>query len=64
VSLGAERTFQMREYATRSTLVSMNLPHGSLLVMGGESQHRWEHRLPKNGRVVSPRVNITFRNVR
>jgi alkylated DNA repair dioxygenase AlkB len=64
VSLGAERTFQMREYATRSNLVSVNLPHGSLLVMGGESQHRWEHRLPKNGRVVSPRVNITFRNVR
>jgi alkylated DNA repair dioxygenase AlkB len=63
VSLGAPRKFQLREYDTKTNLVTLELSHGSLLLMKGESQHRWEHRLPKAPQVNGQRINITFRRV-
>jgi alkylated DNA repair dioxygenase AlkB len=63
VSLGAKRKFQLRTYSTKSDLVSIELAHGDLLLMLGEVQHFWQHRLPKDRTVLEPRINITFRNI-
>lgn len=63
VSLGEVRRFQLRHNATKEvrTLV---LPHGSLLVMAGATQHTWKHRVPKETSPRGPRVNLTFRVIR
>lgn len=61
VNFGAKRRFQLREYITKSNLRNLDLTQGSLLVMQGESQHHWEHRVPKTSRFTEPRINITFR---
>lgn len=61
VSFGASRVFQFREYATKKSVRSVQLSHGSLLLMKGESQQYWEHRIPKKQKQLAGRVNITFR---
>jgi alkylated DNA repair dioxygenase AlkB len=60
VSLGAERRFDFRHRETKE-IVSTVLPHGSLLVMGGQSQHKWVHRIARSKKVTTPRLNLTFR---
>lgn len=61
LSLGAERDFVLRARADHSQKVVISLPHGSLLVMAGETQARWQHALPRRKKVTSPRINLTFR---
>ncbi|MFX4608959.1 alpha-ketoglutarate-dependent dioxygenase AlkB [Acinetobacter baumannii] len=39
------------------------MPHGSLLVMSGDTQRLYRHALPRTSRVVAPRINLTFRQV-
>jgi alkylated DNA repair dioxygenase AlkB len=34
---------------------------GDLLVMGGRSQHEWEHTVPKTVR-GGPRISLTYRH--
>jgi len=63
VSFGAERVFQVRHYPTKSTKIDIPLSHGSLLVMKGESQHFWEHQIPKTKKEIGPRINLTFRKL-
>ncbi|MFT5445361.1 MAG: alkylated DNA repair dioxygenase AlkB [Gammaproteobacteria bacterium] len=65
ISLGAERDFQLR-HRTRKDLpvTTINLPHGSLLLMSGLTQRHWKHQLPRRKRVSSGRINLTFRIVR
>lgn len=63
VSLGADRVFQLREYTSKSHLKSLLLSHGSFLLMRGETQPHWEHRVPKTNKVKEARINITFRIV-
>ena len=63
VSLGATRRFQMRHRTTNDRL-SLDLPSGSCLVMAGPTQHHWLHQVPKTGRPVGPRINLTFRAMR
>lgn len=60
LSLGAERRFDFRHREMKET-VSIVLPHGSLLVMSGQSQHKWMHRIARTTKVSEPRVNLTFR---
>lgn len=62
LSFGAERKFLFKNKQTKET-VSMNLQHGSLLIMKGETQHFWLHRLPPTKTVTTPRVNLTFRTI-
>lgn len=64
VSFGAMRTFQLREYQTKSNLRSIPLAHGSMLLMRGETQPYWEHQVPKTNKINAPRINITFRVVK
>ena len=61
VSFGASRIFQFRHYADKIPIISVELSHGSLLVMKAETQHLWEHRLPKTIIPTGPRINLTFR---
>ena len=62
VTLGAERKFCFKHKRT-AQIVSLVLEHGSLLVMKGETQSYWLHRLPKSKSVTSPRINLTFRTM-
>ena len=63
VSLGTVRTFQFRHYKDKSNLISIDLEPGSLVIMKGESQQIWEHRIPKSKKVHGARINITFRTI-
>ncbi|MEP2650605.1 MAG: alpha-ketoglutarate-dependent dioxygenase AlkB [Paraglaciecola sp.] len=62
LSFGAERKFSFKHKQTQKTL-SVSLQHGSLLVMKGETQRHWLHRLPPTKKVSAPRVNLTFRTI-
>jgi len=62
VTFGATRRFDMRHRATREK-VSIPLTSGSVLVMSGESQARWQHQIAKTKRPTGPRINLTFRTI-
>lgn len=63
VTFGATRIFQIRNYETKGHKIDVPLTHGSLLLMSGESQHHWEHQIPKTKKVLGPRINLTFRKL-
>ena len=61
VSFGGTRLFEFRDYHTKRERVSLSLSDGSLLVMAGETQDYWQHRVPRQSTPALPRINITFR---
>lgn len=63
VSFGISREFQLRNYDSKDDKKSIILNHGSLLLMQGETQHFWEHQIPKSKKINDPRINLTFRKV-
>lgn len=62
LSFGAIRKFSFKHKASKQSL-SVNLEHGSLLVMTGKTQTNWLHRLPLSKHVKTPRINLTFRTI-
>jgi alkylated DNA repair dioxygenase AlkB len=62
LSFGAERKFAFKHKETKE-IVSRILQNGSLLVMKGETQKHWLHRLPPTKLISRPRVNLTFRTI-
>lgn len=62
LSFGAVRKFTFKDKQTRE-VVSLALKPGSLLVMKGETQQRWLHRLPPTKKVLGARINLTFRSI-
>lgn len=63
LSLGEQRRMLVRPAAGgRST--GLDLEHGSLLLMCGDSQSDYRHAIPKTRRSVGLRINLTFRLVR
>jgi alkylated DNA repair dioxygenase AlkB len=64
LSFGATRCFRLRSRATRAAALSLDLAHGSLLVMAGATQRLYQHALPRRARVTRARINLTFRTVR
>jgi alkylated DNA repair dioxygenase AlkB len=62
VSLGAPRRFVLK---TRDGCQRHEISpaHGSLLVMSGTLQERWQHQVPRTSRPVGERINLTFRRV-
>lgn len=62
LSFGATRKFSFKNKATKE-MISINLEHGSLLVMAGKTQTHWLHRLPPVKHVKTPRINLTFRTI-
>lgn len=61
VSLGAPRRFCLRHRRRRDCRLDLPLPHGSVLLMSGTTQHHWVHALPKTRAAVGERINLTFR---
>jgi len=62
LSFGAEWDFVLKHKVSRKA-ITYRLAHGSLLVMGGSSQHHWLHGLPKTSADVGKRVSLTFRRI-
>ena len=42
---------------------SIDLTHGSLLIIRGGTQANWLHQIPKTARQVEERLNLTFRAI-
>ncbi len=61
VSLGAPRLFKFRNKIDKTQQAKIILEPGSLLLMGGSTQHNWHHQIPKTAKKVAPRINLTFR---
>lgn len=61
VSLGQVRRFDIRHKQDNHRKFSIYLENGSLLIMKGDLQHNWEHRIPKSNQPLKERVNLTFR---
>ena len=62
VSFGAMRKFSLK-HKTQDQKISMTLENGSLLLMKDEIQRYWLHSLPKSKKIISPRINLTFRKM-
>ena len=60
-SFGAERQFYIHRKVDRALFEKINMPHNSLVVMGGKMQKFYKHSVPKSARVTERRINITFR---
>lgn len=64
LSLGEERVLYFRHKRTRGERgLDLLLPHGSVLLMRGDTQANWKHGMRKLSRPCGPRVNLTFRRV-
>lgn len=63
VSFGQVRGFDIRRKANHSEKYTVRLEHGSLLLMKGDLQRKWDHRIAKSTRHMGPRVNLTFRKI-
>lgn len=63
LSLGATRRLRIRPRSGGRESMALDLEHGSLLLMTGRSQSRWQHALMRTRRPVGPRLNLTFRRV-
>lgn len=62
LSLGAKRKFSFKHKVLKEK-IDFILESGSLLVMKGETQKHWLHRLPPTKLVKTPRINLTFRTI-
>lgn len=63
VSFGQVRSFDIRFKEDHSEKYSIRLESGSLMIMKGNLQQDWEHRIAKSTRPMNARVNLTFRVV-
>ncbi len=63
LSLGATRRFSLQHKTVKHLRHSIDLTHGSYLLMAGATQHHWRHRLAKTRRHCETRINLTFRYI-
>ena len=66
VSFGGTRDFKFRNKDDKSgdtqTTKTVELRHGDVLLMSGETQRFWNHQIPKRAK-AEPRINLTFRTI-
>ncbi len=62
ISFGATRTFKFRHIKDKIT-EKVELTNGSVVIMKGETQHMWQHSVPKTSKIIGPRINLTFRKI-
>lgn len=62
-NFGATRDFLLRRKDDKESRLSIQLRHGSLLVMKGKTQQNWVHSIPKRKGKLGPRFNLTFRQI-
>jgi alkylated DNA repair dioxygenase AlkB len=63
ISLGATRRFSLKAKTEAAKAVHLELPHGSLLLMRGDTQKNYRHALAKTAKPVGERINLTYRNI-
>ncbi len=63
LSFGAERRFHFKHIQTKERITT-TLEHGSLLLMEGTIQSHWMHCLPKMAAIKTPRISLTFRQMK
>ncbi|ENM5730314.1 alpha-ketoglutarate-dependent dioxygenase AlkB [Vibrio mimicus] len=63
LSLGDSRRFILRHNNDHNMKIECELTHGDLLIMAGNTQHHWQHAIPKTRQNKQPRINLTFRNI-
>jgi alkylated DNA repair dioxygenase AlkB len=62
ISFGAERNFSFKHNHTKQR-IAIKLENGSLLTMENEIQKFWKHSMPKSSKIMTPRINLTFRTI-
>jgi len=60
LSLGAAREFRFKHKHLPAT-AKVLLESGSLLIMKDTTQTHWLHSIPKSKKILTPRINLTFR---
>lgn len=63
VSFGEERKFQLKHRSNPEDKLTLNLNHGSLLLMKEGSQIHYKHQIPKASQPKKERINLTFRTI-
>ncbi|MEA9357046.1 alpha-ketoglutarate-dependent dioxygenase AlkB [Bacteriovorax sp. PP10] len=64
LSFGETRSFQLKhKFDLSKKTFTLPITDGSLVVMKGELQHFWVHKIAKTAKKIGPRVNLTFRNI-
>ncbi|MDR2871421.1 MAG: alpha-ketoglutarate-dependent dioxygenase AlkB [Xanthomonadaceae bacterium] len=63
LSLGAVRRFRFKRRDDPAAQLTLELPHGSLLWMAGDTQRHYLHALPKTAKPIGERINLTFRRI-
>ncbi|HWZ15136.1 MAG TPA: alpha-ketoglutarate-dependent dioxygenase AlkB [Mucilaginibacter sp.] len=61
VSFGQARRFDVRNKQDHKLKYAVTLENGSLLLMKGDLQQFWQHRIAKSTQPMEARVNLTFR---
>jgi alkylated DNA repair dioxygenase AlkB len=61
LSLGGVRKLIFKDKTDLKTSFTINLKHGSLLVMSGATQHEYKHGINKSKTMTDERLNLTFR---
>jgi alkylated DNA repair dioxygenase AlkB len=64
VSFGQVRSFDIRKKKDHAQKYSIKLEDGSYLLMKGDLQENWEHRVAKSTKPMKERVNLTFRVIK
>ncbi len=65
LSFGDTRRFHLKHKFNRNIeTIILPVEHGSLIVMKGELQHYWQHKIAKTKTQVGSRLNLTFRNIK
>jgi alkylated DNA repair dioxygenase AlkB len=64
VSFGEVRKFSVKHRKDKTLKpITLELDSGSLVIMKGEMQKFWHHRINPSKRPMGPRINLTFRKV-
>jgi len=62
LSFGGTRRFSFKSKDKHNPQKQdIELQHGDFLLMQGVTQQYWLHQIPKTKKIVSPRINLTFR---
>lgn len=64
LSFGAIRPFHLKHNSIENQRLKIDLNHGSLLIMKGETQHFWKHQIAKTAKPIGERINLTFRIIK
>jgi alkylated DNA repair dioxygenase AlkB len=63
ISLGGVWRFLLKA-KTGGPSSAIELAHGSVLLMQGDTQKNYRHSLPRTAKPVVARINLTFRQIR